>query len=173
MRKFPVFRQFDFKDCGPTCLQMISRHYGRVHSLKHLRALSFITREGASMLGISDAAESIGFRTLGVRLNLEQLEKQAPLPCIAHWNQNHFVVIYKISYQNSLLSFLGKSKKTTWIHVADPANGIIKYNIDEFKHSWVSTKKDGKDTGHCLLMEPTPKFYESVLSIFSSGGLFL
>ena len=97
MSSFPHYTQLDAMDCGPTCLRMIAKHYGRSYTLQTLRERSFITREGVSMLGISDAAESIGMHTQGVRITLEQLMEDAPLPCILHWNQNHFVVLYKIS----------------------------------------------------------------------------
>ena len=96
MKTFPHYLQLDAMDCGPTCLRMIARYYGKNYSLQTLRERSFITREGVSMLGISDAAESIGFRTSGVRITLKQLEEDVLLPCILHWNQNHFVVCYDI-----------------------------------------------------------------------------
>lgn len=93
---FPHYFQLDAMDCGPTCLRMISRYYGKIYSLQTLRDRSFITREGVSMLGISDAAESIGFRTSGVRISFQQLIEDVPLPCILHWQQRHFVICYKI-----------------------------------------------------------------------------
>ncbi|MDE5760999.1 MAG: peptidase domain-containing ABC transporter, partial [Bacteroides sp.] len=96
MKRFPHYLQLDAMDCGPTCLRMIAGYYGKNYSLQTLRARSFITREGVSMLGISDAAESIGFRTMGVRVSFDQLVQDVPLPCILHWNQNHFVVCYGI-----------------------------------------------------------------------------
>ena len=95
---FYKFRQLDASDCGPTCLRMIAKYYGCTYSAQYLREHAFITHEGVSMLGINDAAEHIGFRTMGVRITLEQLEKELPLPCILHWNQRHFVVCYKISF---------------------------------------------------------------------------
>src|SRR5271157_5199094 len=93
---FPFYKQPDSKDCGPTCLRMITKFYGKKYSLDHLRDKSYITREGVSLLGISDAAESIGFRTMGVKLSFEQLRYEVHLPCIVHWKQKHFVVLYKI-----------------------------------------------------------------------------
>jgi len=102
VKSFPHYTQLDAMDCGPTCLRMIAKHYKRSYTLQTLREKSFITREGVSMLGISDAAESIGFHTQGVKITLEQLMEDAPLPCILHWNQNHFVVLYKISPLNPL-----------------------------------------------------------------------
>ena len=83
-------------DCGPSCLRMVAKHYGKHYSLETLRQHSFITREGVSMLGISDAAEYIGFRTSGVMISFEQFVEEAPLPCIVHWNQNHFVTVYDV-----------------------------------------------------------------------------
>src|SRR5687767_12917798 len=94
---FPHYRQLDSMDCGPTCLKMVSRYYGKSVDLHVLREKCYITKRGVSLLGISDAAENLGFRTLGVKLTWEQLKDDANLPCIVHWNQNHFVVVHKIS----------------------------------------------------------------------------
>ncbi|MFS2577997.1 cysteine peptidase family C39 domain-containing protein, partial [Parabacteroides distasonis] len=87
LRSFPHYQQLDSMDCGPSCLRMIAKFYGRGYSIQNLRKKAFITREGVSMLGISEAAEAIGFRTQGVRITVEELEKECPLPCILHWNQ--------------------------------------------------------------------------------------
>lgn len=107
---FPHYHQLDAMDCGPTTLRMIAKYYGRTYSLQYLRERAFITREGVSMLGISEAAESIGFRTNGVKITINQLKKEVPLPCVLHWNQNHFVVLYKIKNGNfiSLILLLKK-----------------------------------------------------------------
>jgi ATP-binding cassette subfamily B protein len=145
MAKFPFYKQLDAMDCGPSCLRMIAKHHGRNYSVQTLRERSHITREGVSLLGTSDAAESIGFRTMGVRLSLDQLAKESPLPCIAHWKQNHFVVVYKITKSH--------------VYVADPAHGYIKYTRDEFQSQWASTQENGEAQGICLLLEPTPDFY--------------
>ena len=159
MRQFHLYTQFDKMDCGPACLRMIAKHYGKLISLKKLREKSYITREGVSMLGISDAAESIGFNTLGVRLNLEQFINNVPLPCIAHWKKSHFVVVYNIKTKRPLFSKNTDNCKT-WFYVADPALGLVKYRADEFKKAWISTIKDVEEKGHCLLLEPTPEFYK-------------
>jgi len=103
MPSFPLYRQLDAKDCGPACLQMIAKYYGKNYTIQSLREKAFITRQGVSLLGISDAAESIGFKTVGVRLTWAQLLKEAVLPCIAHWNQNHFVVVYKVTQKGFML----------------------------------------------------------------------
>jgi len=133
-------------DCGPACLRMIARHYGRSYSIQTLRERSFITREGVSLLGISDAAESIGFRTMGVKLSFEQLAGEAPLPCIAHWKQRHFVVVYKV--------------KNNRVFVADPAYGLIRYSREEFLQGWTGAKNETANEGICLILEPTPDFYK-------------
>ena len=145
-KAFPHYIQLDSMDCGPTCLRMITKFYGRSYSLQYLREHAFITREGVSMLGISDAAEQIGFRTMGVRVTLEQLNTELPLPCILHWNQRHFVVCYKI--------------KNGKYYIADPASKRLVYEKEEFEHCWFSTQVEGKDTGTALLLEPGPEFYD-------------
>ena len=148
-KKFPIYLQLDSMDCGPSCLRMIAKHYGRTYSLQNLRERCFITRRGVSMQGISDAAESIGIRTQGVRIRLDQLVKNIPLPCILHWNQNHFVVLYKVKNGNTF-------------YIADPARG--KYAIDYagFEKCWISTKEQGKESGFALMASPTPDFYEHI-----------
>lgn len=145
-KRFPHYTQLDAMDCGPTSLRMIAKYYGRTYTLQSLREKSFITREGVSMLGISDAAEAIGFRTSGVRITLEQLKTEAPLPCILHWNQNHFVVCYDIRKDR--------------FDIADPAAGRVTYKEDEFTRCWYSTRVNGKETGTALLLEPGPEFYD-------------
>ncbi len=155
---FPHYQQLDAMDCGPTCLRMIAKYYERSYSLQNLRERSFITRQGVSMLGISDAAESIGLRTQGVRINLEQLIEDVPLPCILHWNQNHFVVLYDIEKKKTLFSKGDECR----FKISDPAKG--KYSMDKvgFEKCWISTKQEGRDSGTALLLSPTPDFYERI-----------
>jgi ATP-binding cassette subfamily B protein len=143
---FPFYKQFDEMDCGPACLQMIAKHYGRYYYLQELRNKAFVTREGVSLLGISDAAESIGFRTLAIKIPLKKIEDEVPLPCIIHWYQRHFIVVYKIR----------KNK----VFVADPAVGLISYTKEEFKRGWLSTRESGVSEGFALLLEPLPTFFE-------------
>lgn len=95
-RSFPFYPQFGRMDCGSACLRMIAKYYGKHYTLQTLRKKSYITHESVSMLGISETAESIGFRSLGACITMEELGNSASLPCILHWNQNHFVVLYKI-----------------------------------------------------------------------------
>jgi ATP-binding cassette subfamily B protein len=113
MWEFSFYKQLDSMDCGPTCLQMVAKHYGKTYSLQYLRSRAFITKSGVSMLGISDAAESIGFRTRGYRLTWEQLRDEVPLPCIVHWNQRHFVVVYDIKKTQGLFRGLLTQGRST------------------------------------------------------------
>lgn len=147
---FPHYYQQESADCGPACLRMIAKYYGRQYSLELLRSHSFISREGVSMLGISDAAEYLGMHTLGVKVSFEQLANEAILPCILHWNQNHFVVCYGIRRKR----FSDDYK----IYIADPASQKLCYNKDEFCKCWLSTKVAGKDCGTALLLEPGVNF---------------
>jgi len=152
MSGFSFFKQLDSMDCGPSCLRMMAKYYGKAFSIQSLRNKAFITKSGVSMLGISEAAESIGFRTRGYRLTWEQLRDEVPLPCIVHWNQRHFVVVYRVKKRRA------KNTKE-FVYVADPASGLLKYTKDEFCKCWYSTKSDGIDEGTALLLEPTPEFY--------------
>ena len=139
-----LYLQPDHMDCGPTCLRMVAKHYGRSISLEKLRAISETTREGSSLKNIADAAEQIGFRTLGVKVNFEKLKDDAPLPCIVFWQQRHFVVVYKIS----------KDK----IYVADPGHGLITYTKNEFILNWIGDNATAQtEEGIALLLEPTPR----------------
>lgn len=132
-------------DCGPSCLRMIAAFYGKTYSLQKLRQLAHITREGVSLLGLSEASESIGFRTIGARITFEQL-LEAPKPCVVHWDQDHFVVVYKC--------------RKGIVYVADPAFGLVEYSEVEFKKHWLATVRQGEQKGICLLFDPTPKFFE-------------
>ena len=147
---FPFVKQPDAMDCGPACLTMIAAHYGRHYTLDHLREQCFIGREGVSLLGISKAAEQIGFRTVGGRLTFDKLAEKALLPCVVHWNQEHFVVVYAIR----------KKKKEYTVSVADPGKGLVTYPREAFCRHWISTCTGGKEKGIALLLEPTQLFYE-------------
>ena len=135
-RGFPLYTQHDAMDCGPTCLRMVAAYYGQHYSAEFLRKHCFISRQGVSLLGISEAAEQLGMHTIGVQLPLERLVKDVSLPCIIHWNQNHFVVLYQVR----------KSRKgKTTFYVADPAGSLLTYTEEEFKRCWLSNRKAGTD----------------------------
>jgi ATP-binding cassette, subfamily B, bacterial len=163
LKRFPFFLQPDIKDCGPTCLRMICKYYGANISLAKLRQLSETSRVGSSMLGLSNAAEKIGFRTLGVKIDFNNLVENAPLPCICFWSERHFIVVYKI-------------KKNT-IYVADPAHGLLQYSKQEFIQYWIGNHANDKtEEGWALLLEPTPalreKEYDSVVPKTGFAYLF-
>ena len=160
MRKsFPHYTQFDAMDCGPTCLRMIAKYYGRSYTLSELRKRSFLTKEGVSMLGISDAAEMIGFRTQGVRVTLEQLINDVPTPCILHWNQNHFVVCYRIRHTNKGRFFTSKDKENECrFYISDPAQGKAVFTKEELEKCWISTTHNNENKGTVLILYPTPAF---------------
>ncbi|RKF02906.1 ATP-binding cassette subfamily B protein [Tenacibaculum lutimaris] len=146
MKKFPNYKQTEAKDCGPTCIKIIAKHYGKTINTQQLRSLSETTREGSSLLGLSEAVESIGFKSLGIKLAYNKL-KEAPLPCIIHWNKNHYVVLYKI--------------KKNIVYISDPAHGLITFTKEEFIQHWIGNNADeNTEEGIALLVEPTPKFYQ-------------
>lgn len=163
MSKFPNYLQADFKDCGPTCLKIIAKHYGKTLNIQSLRKLSETTREGSNLLTLSDASENIGFRSLGIKSNVAKLE-EAPLPLILHWNKEHFVVLYKI-------------KKGIY-YISDPAHGLIEYSKEEFLKLWIGNNaNETTEEGIALLLEPTPKFNQSEFDkedkkVFGFGLLF-
>ena len=136
-------------DCGPSCLAMIAKHYGLQPNIEKIRRSCALNKEGVSLLGISKAAESIGFKTIGGRLTFNTLAKEVPHPCIVHWNQNHFVVVYKVKKY---------SKGKYIVYVADPAKGLVTYTKEEFCEHWISTKTNDEEKGIALLLEPTELF---------------
>lgn len=142
---FPNYIQVDAKDCGPTCLKIVAKHYGKYLSILELRNLSETTRTGSNLKYLANAAEAIGLKSLPIKIDLKQL-KEAPLPCVLHWNKEHFVVLHKI-------------KKDTF-YISDPAYGLINYKTKEFLNHWIGGSSN-EETKHgiALLLEPTQKFY--------------
>jgi len=128
LKSFPCYHQLDSMDCGPTCLRIIAKYYGRNFSLQKLRDKCFATRNGVSLLGISDAAESIGFRTQGVKITFSQLVNELPLPAIVHWDQNHFVVCYGIKKKWN--NAFDRRECKYELKISDPDRG--KFIIDKF-----------------------------------------
>lgn len=150
MKKLLISIQPDSMDCGPTCLKMIAKYYGAEYHLHTLRELCHIAVDGVSLMGISKAAEKIGFKTVGGRIELSKLVDKAVLPCILYWNQEHFVVLYKIK----------KKRRGVIYYIADPGKGLLEYNEREFTEHWISTKTHGEEKGVALLLEPTEQFYK-------------
>jgi ATP-binding cassette subfamily B protein len=135
-------------DCGPTCVRMVSKYYGREQSATSLRQNAGFSKAGVNLLGISNAAESIGFRTKGIRMTVNDLLECAPLPCILHWNQNHFVVLLQ-----------QRRRRIKDIKIADPAKGVIYFTREEFSRYWTNNKTE-EGSGTALILEPTAVFYE-------------
>lgn len=154
---FPFYKQLDASDCGATCLRMVARYHGRHYSLDYLREISYLDREGVSLMGIADAAEKIGFRSLGVKVGFSRLRTDLPLPCIAHWKQNHFLVVYKIAN--------GK------VYVADPAVGREQLTEQEFLDGWISDVYNTEPQGILLLLEPAPEFFQMEGETVNRAGL--
>jgi ATP-binding cassette subfamily B protein len=147
MKKFVNYRQAETKDCGPTCLKIIAKFYGKILNIQELRDYSETTRDGSNLLMLSDTAEKFGFRTIGVKRSVQQLD-EVPLPCILHWNKYHYVVLYKI-------------KKGIY-YISDPAIGLINYNQEDFVKFWIGNNATSTtEEGIALLLEPTPKFYQA------------
>lgn len=147
MKNFPNYIQPDFKDCGPTCLKIIAKFYDKSLNIQKLRDYCETSREGSNLLSLSDAAEKIYFRTLGIKSSLAKLD-EIPLPCILFWNKAHYVVLYKI-------------KKGIY-YISDPAIGLIEYSEEDFLKFWIGNNATANtEEGIALLLEPSPKFYQT------------
>jgi ATP-binding cassette, subfamily B, bacterial len=144
---FPHYQQQDVMDCGPTCLKIVSKFYGKFFNIEKLRSLSQISKTGVSLLGISRAAETLGIHTVAGNITYEKLEQKALLPCIVHWRKNHFVVVYKI--------------KRNRVYISDPASGLHSYSKEDFLNNWAYTSIHNKAAGIALLLTPTPAFYDA------------
>jgi ATP-binding cassette, subfamily B, bacterial len=141
-QKFPFYKQLDQMDCGPSCIRMIAKHFGKTYTLEYLREKSYIARTGVSLAGIAEAAHQIGFRSKAVKIPFQKLAEDAPLPCITYWRQRHFIVVYEITKDKIL--------------VADPGFGLVEYTYTEFISGWHGQGAD--DAGIALLLETTPAF---------------
>ena len=148
---FPHIKQPDSMECGATCLRMIAKFHGKEYSAETMQNLCVVTREGVSMLGIADAAEYIGFRTICGRMTLGKMVEQRPFPCILHWNQDHFVVLYDVKKKQD-----GKSV----FYIADPGKNLLRIDEEEFRNAWISTRSRGEEKGILMALQPTPAFYK-------------
>ena len=145
MNNFKVERQHDSMQCGIACLQMICNYYGKEYSIDSLSKICFATTEGVSMLGISETATSLGFHVVNVKCTVKTLT-EVSLPSILHWNQNHFVVLYRVKNEKKF-------------YIADPGKGLVTYSLEEFKKHWISTNSNGQDKGIAMFLETTPTFF--------------
>ena len=159
MKKISFYKQHDEMDCGPTCLKIILNYYGKNVSSSYINQLSNTNKLGTSLKSISNVAEKIGFKTLGVILDFDKLKDKAPLPLIVYWKQKHFVVVYKI--------------KKNKIYVADPSIGKVVYTKTEFLKGWYESSVSNE--GIALLFEPTEALnsFESELTNNKKGFSFL
>jgi ATP-binding cassette subfamily B protein len=146
MSSFTFIRQHDSMECGIACLAMVCKFFRMEYSIEYLSKICFATTEGVSLLGINETALQLGLRTISGRITINKLG-EAHYPCILHWNQNHFVVLYKV-------------KKGRTFYIADPGKGLVKYDVDEFKQHWISTQSDGEEKGIAMFFETTPNFYK-------------
>ncbi|HEY0176074.1 MAG TPA: cysteine peptidase family C39 domain-containing protein, partial [Pedobacter sp.] len=144
--RFPHYKQHDMMDCGPTCLKIISKFYGKFFDLEKIRSLSEIGKTGVSLLGISKAAENLGLHTVGGNMTYEKLQLRPVLPCIIHWRKNHFVVLYKMNRNK--------------VYVSDPGSGLQTYTKEEFLNNWAYTQIHNEPAGIVLLVKPTTGFYD-------------
>ena len=142
--RFRFIKQHDAMQCGIASLAMVCSHFGKQYSMEYLSRVCYATHEGVSLLGITQAAQKLGLESLSTKTTVEGI-LQAPLPCILHWNQNHFVVLYKI-------------RRGKTFYIADPGKGKIKYTKEEFKSHWISTTSQGEEKGVAMFLEPTPEF---------------
>jgi ATP-binding cassette subfamily B protein len=155
MSRFPNYKQLDGKDCGPTCIQIIAKYYGTFISLQEIREISSISKEGLSLHELGLTAERLGLKSLPVKATLSNLETEIPLPCIAHWGNKHYIVVYKTD------------KKS--VYVSDPLLGLVKYTREEFLERWIGLNNEKAEKGILLLLEPTDKFNDIKPSVNPSN----
>lgn len=148
--KYKYFRQLDIMDCAPTCLKMVAAFYGKSYSMEFFRENMYMTRNGVNLNGISAAAEKIGLKATPVKLTYKKLVEEVRLPCILHWNQDHFVVLYDVRSRNFF-------RRETGHIVADPGHGLIRINRETLLSSW---SEGGDEKGFAVLIEPTSAFYD-------------
>lgn len=152
MKKFPWIKQLYSKDCGPTCLAIVAKYYGKLIPVEQFRRVSDNSKAGTNLVGLSDAAEEVGFKTLSIRIPFDKLKESVPLPCIVYWKKYHFVVVHKINAK--------------YVYVSDPAGGLLTYSHKEFCEHWINNyNEDSGQTGIVLAIETTPRFYETSIDV--------
>ncbi len=146
MKQFHIEYQHDGMQCGIVCLQMICRYFGKRYSVSALSKICVATKEGVSLQSISDAANTLGLTNVSVFTTLVRLKK-CPLPCILHWDNYHFVVLYQI--------------KDRRYYIADPEFGKIQYGEEDFCRHWIcSESKIDERKGIAMLLEPSDDFFK-------------
>lgn len=163
-KKFPFYKQYDGKDCGPTCLRIICKYYGKKIPLEYIRNLSETNREGSSLLGLINSANKLGINSNGIKTNLDTLYNEIKLPCIIHWNNAHFVIVYKIK----------KLKNGYLIYICDPSYGLLRYREKEFLKYWINSYNSiSNNLGIVLILEPTMEFYKQNIQKQGRSSFFL
>lgn len=150
-RSFPIYLQYDATDCGAACVRMIAAWYGRQTSAEQVQQMCSVGRDGVSLLGICNALENIGFKTVAGKVALNDLAERALLPCILHWRQEHFIILYKVKKRHGNRIF----------YIADPAKGLLELNDKDMHENWISTSSKGIDKGSALLAEPSGAFFKT------------
>ena len=145
--RFHFVKQLDAMQCGVACLAMICKYYKKAYSIETLSKICGVSTEGVSLLAIKTAAEKLGFYSIFGKTSIEQLANISQ-PCILHWNQNHFIVLYKV-------------KKQKKFYIADPGKGLLCYSIEEFKKHWISSVSNGEEKGIVMFLEPTETFLKA------------
>jgi ATP-binding cassette subfamily B protein len=139
-KPFPIYLQHDLRDCGIACLRMVCKHHGMSYSAQHLRSIVIPRGDGINLFELGEGAEKLGLRSFAARVSINQLLEKVPTPCIVHWEKNHYVVVYKLS------------KRNVWI--GDPAQGLLKLSLKEFKEGFLSLEEDGQKLGIALILDP-------------------
>ena len=148
--RFHHIKQPDAMECGATCLRMIARHYGKMYSAEAMRQLCAIGHNGVSMQSLNEAAIKIGFRTICGRMTMDKMVEQHPFPCILHWNQEHFVVLYNVERNRR-----GKLK----FHIADPGRYLLTIDENSFRRAWTAGDNQQSEKGILMALQPTSVFY--------------
>ena len=157
--RFTFYKQYDSMDCGPACLRMVVKHFGRNISIQSVREKAQIGKEGVNLLGISEAAETIGLNARAVKIDIGSLiNNNTELPAILHWKQNHFVVLYKVDNER--------------FFIADPAIGLVTYTKEEFKKCWISIVEHGQEEGVALFLQPTQIFFNQLNNFNQNHSFF-
>ena len=143
MRAFKFIKQLDSMQCGLACMAMICYHWGQEYSVKFLNKFCTASKDGVSFKGLSDLSDTLGLHCISGKVSIQEL-RECPLPAILHWNQNHFIVLYKI--------------KNNKFYIADPSKGKLVLNETEFSQHFISLTSDNKEKGLAMFFEPTEKF---------------
>ncbi|WP_266366913.1 peptidase domain-containing ABC transporter [Tellurirhabdus rosea] len=171
MPNFPHYRQLDQMDCGPTCLRMVAKHYGRAFTAQSLREKAQIGKDGVSLLGIAEAAEAIGFRTIGAKIPFAKLAAEAPLPCIVHWRQNHFVVVYGIKQPAPWMTVIRGGRKVPSLEAVPAETFTQDRQENNYPAPRLKTSTTGNRRGTVYVADPSGGLLTYTAEEFCAGWL--